>query len=238
MRGLALATGTLIAVGALTLAPARSAAQQRRPAAAPQTIVIHGQVPTPQVVTVRPRQVPAYDRKALGAAAEGRSFWTSIRPGYALVPHRQITGQPPHDATLAAAPPAPPPSAPPAGPATPRTAGDSMSAAARTAAIDSMRNELATRRARLDSLERAVRGLTPQEQTVQRLGAPTAPPRSAAADSAARAARAAEIEALFHELERRRARLDSLEAIVRTLGRPRTTTDSAATQPDRTPRPR
>jgi hypothetical protein len=64
-------------------------------------IEIRGQVPTPQVVTVRPREVPAYSRQVLVPNFFDHDFWPSILPGYRLVPKRQITGQLPVDsATL------------------------------------------------------------------------------------------------------------------------------------------
>ena len=55
-------------------------------------IEIRGQVPTPQVVTVRPREVPAYSRQVLVPNFYDHDFWPSILPGYRLVSRRQITG--------------------------------------------------------------------------------------------------------------------------------------------------
>ena len=57
-----------------------------------QSIEIIGQVPTPQVVTVRPREVPAYDRRVLVPTFYDHDFWQSILPGYLLVRERMIAG--------------------------------------------------------------------------------------------------------------------------------------------------
>lgn len=70
-------------VGALMLPAALSAQQPAKKRQAP--IEIRGQVPTPQVVTVRPREVPAYDRRVLVPAFYDHDFWPSILPGYAIV---------------------------------------------------------------------------------------------------------------------------------------------------------
>jgi len=43
-----------------------------------ETIEIRGQVPTPQVVTVRPRETPAYSRRVLVPTFFDRDFWPSI----------------------------------------------------------------------------------------------------------------------------------------------------------------
>ena len=60
--------------------PARGQTQRR-----PETIEIRGQVPTPQVVTVRPREAPAYSRRVLVPAFFDRSFWPSILPPLQIV---------------------------------------------------------------------------------------------------------------------------------------------------------
>lgn len=234
MRGLGpVIIGALIGA-TLAVTPGRGAAQQRgaRPTRGGQTIVIRGQVPTPQVVTVRPRDVPTYSRRVLGADLGGHSFWSSIAPGYQLVPNRQVTGRTPLDST---------PGAMIAGEPEPNGQGagaggapmDSAAGARRAAEIGAMRDELARRRARLDSLQRAVEGIDAKEQTVRGLGAPTPGRRMSPADSAARAA---EITELLKELEYRRARLDSLEAVVQTLGRPRTPADTSRVPRDSTAR--
>jgi hypothetical protein len=94
-------TCALLAV-ALALLPSLAEAQRptRRPARRQQTIEIRGQVPTPQVVTVRPREVPSYSRRILSPNFYDRNFWPSILPGYQLVPRRTITGRLPIDSTF------------------------------------------------------------------------------------------------------------------------------------------
>ena len=86
-----------------------------------QPIEIRGQVPTPQVVTVRPREVPAYSRQVLVPNFYDHDFWPSILPAYQLVPQRVITGQTPGDSTAGAGTPGLAPGAP--GPARPATPG-------------------------------------------------------------------------------------------------------------------
>ena len=81
----------LLAFGALALLPALALAQQpTRRRQAP--IVIRGQVPTPQVVTVRPRAVPAYSRQVLVPRFYDHDFWPEIQESYQLIPARQLTG--------------------------------------------------------------------------------------------------------------------------------------------------
>lgn len=82
----------MAALGAMLLLPAVARAQQptkRRQA----PIEIRGQVPTPQVVTVRPREVPTYNRQVLVPRFYDHDFWPDIETGYLMVPQRQITGQ-------------------------------------------------------------------------------------------------------------------------------------------------
>lgn len=80
----------LLALTALALLPAIAAAQQpTRRRQAP--IVIRGQVPTPQVVTVRPRAVPAYSRQVLVPRFYDHDFWPEIQESYQLIPDRQLT---------------------------------------------------------------------------------------------------------------------------------------------------
>ena len=50
-----------------------------------ETIEIRGQVPTPQVVTVRPRETPAYSRRVLVPAFFDHDFWPSILPPLEIV---------------------------------------------------------------------------------------------------------------------------------------------------------
>ena len=79
-----------VAVALAVAAPEVEA--QRRPARRQQPIEIRGQVPTPQVVTVRPREVPAYSRRVLVPGFYDHDFWATILPGYQLVPGRMLTG--------------------------------------------------------------------------------------------------------------------------------------------------
>jgi len=82
------------AVLALVLAPAAAVHGQQRPEPRAQpprrqeTIEIRGQVPTPQVVTVRPREAPAYSRRVLVPAFFDRDFWPSILPPLEIVTPR------------------------------------------------------------------------------------------------------------------------------------------------------
>ena len=62
-----------------------------------QPIEIRGQVPTPQVVTVRPREVPSYSRQVLYPRFYDHDFWPAILPAYQLVSKRQVTGVVPID---------------------------------------------------------------------------------------------------------------------------------------------
>ena len=66
-----------------------SAANAQRPTRRRQpTIEIRGTVPTPQVVTVRPREVPAYSRQVLVPRFYDHDFWPEIQEGYALMSSR------------------------------------------------------------------------------------------------------------------------------------------------------
>lgn len=89
----------VIAACALVLVLAPSAAQAQRKTR-PKAIEIRGQVPTPQVVTVRPREVPAYSRQVISPTFYNHDFWPSILPAYLLVPQRMITGTAPMDSLM------------------------------------------------------------------------------------------------------------------------------------------
>ncbi len=81
----------VLALALVAALPAVAAAQQpTRRREAP--IVIRGQVPTPQVVTVRPRAVPAYSRQVLVPRFYDHDFWPEIDPSYQLVPARMLRG--------------------------------------------------------------------------------------------------------------------------------------------------
>ncbi|MGH7632561.1 MAG: hypothetical protein ACRENC_02440, partial [Gemmatimonadaceae bacterium] len=66
-------TGLVLATAIALTVPLGAAAQQPKKARTGETIIIHGQVPTPQVVTVRPRAVPEYSRQILGPELYGQS---------------------------------------------------------------------------------------------------------------------------------------------------------------------
>jgi len=91
----ALAAGVAVVV----LVPATMEAQ--RTPRRQQSIEIVGQVPTPQVVTVRPREMPQYDRRVLVPTFYDHDFWQSILPGYLVVRQRMITGTVPTDSMAA-----------------------------------------------------------------------------------------------------------------------------------------
>jgi hypothetical protein len=89
------AIGAVLGVAALLAAGAADAGAQqttRRPVRRQQPIEIRGQVPTPQVVTVRPREVPTYNRRFLVPNFYDHDFWPAILPGYQLVSRRLLTG--------------------------------------------------------------------------------------------------------------------------------------------------
>ena len=223
--------------GMMFLAASRASAQQKGPPPKKgQAIEIRGQVPTPQVVTVRPREVPTYDRRLLSPAFYSGTEGTASTGAVQLVPESQIRGSAALD-TLPAAlareggvPTVAPLQVHPDSMRNRRDTSVAVRAGASTAEIEAMRHELAMRRARLDSLQRLVDA---QRQTPVELGKPPVK-RMSSADSAARAQ---EIESIRRELEYRRQRLDSLQREVRSMGRsrrpvpPKTTTDSTAAAP-------
>jgi hypothetical protein len=89
--------GLMVAV-ALALPVAMQAQNTKQPVKRrQQPIEIRGQVPTPQVVTVRPREVPTYSRQVLYPRFYDHDFWPSILPAYQLVTKRQMTGMVPLD---------------------------------------------------------------------------------------------------------------------------------------------
>jgi hypothetical protein len=87
-RALVIGATVAVALGA-TVASAQQEAGAApgaggRPKAA-QAIEIRGQVPTPQVVTVRPRQIPMFSRDVLTPAFFDRHFWESLVAPYEIV---------------------------------------------------------------------------------------------------------------------------------------------------------
>ena len=219
-----------ILLAAACAAPSALHAQQQpaKPApkkpAAGQPIEIRGQAPTPQVVTVRPREVPQYAPAALPAAVLAAGAWPTVSAGYTIAPSNQLAGRLPLDTSAAGLA---------RGGGVGIVAGTGAAGGAQTlssnavpgapsaasaAEIEAMRKELAMRRARLDSLEQALHG---NEAMAARLGVRPAGPRGNRMSAADSAARANEIEAIRRELMFRRIRLDSLQREVNTLGRPR-----------------
>src|SRR5688500_17575899 len=77
---------------ALTLCASLDEAQQPRRSAGSRTIEIRGQVPPPQVVTVRPREAPQFDRNVLVPDFYNPAFLGLATVGYQLVPRSTITG--------------------------------------------------------------------------------------------------------------------------------------------------
>jgi len=87
-----------LAVAVALALPVAMQAQNKQPVKRrQQPIEIRGQVPTPQVVTVRPREVPTYSRQVLYPRFYDHDFWPSILPAYQLVTKRQVTGAVPLD---------------------------------------------------------------------------------------------------------------------------------------------
>ena len=188
-----------------------------------QTVEIRGQAPTPQVVTVRPREVPSYKPSSLPQAVMSSGNWPAISSAYAVAPSALLAGRLPIDTSAAGL-------ARGGGGAGALIAGGTAmaamahatgGAAANVAApgtsaeeIESMRREMAMRRARLDSLEKA-QANSHIGSAVAAGAAAASRPRMTAADSAARAA---EIAAIRKELQYRKARLDSLQKEVNNLG--------------------
>src|SRR5919198_536283 len=77
-----------VTLAAALILDSSAANAQRRPTRRQPTIEIRGTVPTPQVVTVRPREVPAYSRQVLVPRFYDHDFWPEIQEGYALMPSR------------------------------------------------------------------------------------------------------------------------------------------------------
>ena len=76
-----------LAVGAGVPADAQQPTRRRQP-----TIEIRGQVPTPQVVTVRPREVPSFSRQVLVPRFYDHDFWPDIQEGYDVLTNRLFAG--------------------------------------------------------------------------------------------------------------------------------------------------
>src|SRR5688500_7013824 len=89
MRTMRLSLG-VVAVVALAAPAGEAQEPTRRPSS--RTIEIRGQVPTPQVVTVRPREAPQFDRNVLVPDFYNPDFLGLATVGYQLVPRSTITG--------------------------------------------------------------------------------------------------------------------------------------------------
>ena len=237
--------GVLVGGAMLVSSSILNAQQKAPPPKRGQAIEIRGQVPTPQVVTVRPREVPTYDRQLLAPTFYNGTGRTASTSDLQLVPESQIRGTTALDTIPAAM--AHGGGVPTVGPLavhpdSARNVRDTAAAraGASTAEIEAMRHELAVRRARLDSLQRM---LNLRMQSPADLGQVPAAPvtRMSSADSAARVQ---EIESIRKELEYRKQRLDSLRREVNKMGRggkpvplKKTSTDSTTAAPT-TPRGR
>lgn len=99
---IALAGAALAA--ALVARTAAGQEQQPPPRRRQATIEIHGVVPTPQVVTVRPREVPTYSRQVLVPRFYDHDFWPDVQEGYSLISSRLMNGLGSDSLVLAANP--------------------------------------------------------------------------------------------------------------------------------------
>lgn len=90
MRGL-LAGAGLLAAGVVLARPAgaqeQGGANGNKPVRAAQAIEIRGQVPTPQVVTVRPRETPVFSKEVLTPYYFDAHFWRALLTPYELAPN-------------------------------------------------------------------------------------------------------------------------------------------------------
>src|SRR3954468_705567 len=97
-RAAACSAFAVLLAAALAVDSSVAAAQRTPRRQAP--IEIRGTVPTPQVVTVRPREMPAYSRQVLVPRFFDHDFWPEIQLGYQMVPERQISGRTVSDTML------------------------------------------------------------------------------------------------------------------------------------------
>ena len=89
--GRAAACGAFAVLLAAALAMGSTEASAQRTPRRQAPIEIRGTVPTPQVVTVRPREVPAYSRQVLVPRFYDHDFWPEIQEGYAIMSGRLMT---------------------------------------------------------------------------------------------------------------------------------------------------
>ena len=158
MQTFRIGAGLLVVMAALV----RPADAQR------QTIEIRGQVPTPQIVTVRPREVPDFSSQVLVPAFYNHQFWPVILPAYQIVHRSEVFGVMATDSMpkgvgdpvpVAGAPDLMP-DAPAARPTVSDTAQANVTrprvpAATTNEEIEALRRELELRRARIDSIDAA-----------------------------------------------------------------------------------
>jgi hypothetical protein len=99
-RATACSAFAVLLAGMVVLDSSAANAQRQSTRRRQATIEIRGTVPTPQVVTVRPREVPAYSRQVLVPRFYDHDFWPEIQEGYAIMSGRMVT---PGDSLLLAA---------------------------------------------------------------------------------------------------------------------------------------
>lgn len=157
MQSIRAGVGLLIVIAAIV----QPAEAQR------QTIEIRGQVPTPQIVTVRPREVPEFSTEVLVPAFYNHQFWPVILPAYQIVQRSEVYGVMATDSMPAGAgDPVPVAGAPdlmPGEPVARRPVADTaqanvapqVPAATTNEEIEALRRELELRRARIDSIDAA-----------------------------------------------------------------------------------
>ena len=78
-----------LAVIALYAAPAAAQVKQQGGERAP-AVVIRGQVPIPQIVTIRPREVPEY--RLVNMLIPSRNYADRVGTGYAVLPSLKVFG--------------------------------------------------------------------------------------------------------------------------------------------------
>ena len=158
MRSIRAGAGLLVVIAAIV----QPAEAQR------QTIEIRGQVPTPQIVTVRPREVPDFSTQVLVPAFYNHQFWPVILPAYQIVQRSEVYGVMATDSMpVGAGDPVPVAGAPDLMPGEPVARRPSVAdtgranvrpqvpAATTNEEIEALRRELELRRARIDSIDAA-----------------------------------------------------------------------------------
>jgi hypothetical protein len=113
-RFMAVAAVLAIAVVGAPSAAQQTAAPKPSKAAAkrPEVLEIRAQAPTPQVVTVRPRVIPAFRAEALDSTIVDRHLITALRAPYLLIPLAENSLPAPSPAAPSAAAPSSPVHAP------------------------------------------------------------------------------------------------------------------------------